>query len=228
MEYFDSKGQLVRIEDVKYITHGTSAEIYQIDGSLCLKKYYDFTTDEARISYEFFKLLKKINHPFVNKIIELYYDSHGELGFFSDAMPRAYSFLFIDEQDVDLFSCSSDYLLYNLRAHEELMQILTEYLVRVQDLKKDNTICSGDKIVLIDLDNCRIEKEAKIEEIRTWNRRRLTMLYIELIRRSNSFVNDYDESLRKLFSLQDFDSSITDIVAKRLKRSKSISDFMRY
>lgn len=120
----------------------------------------------------------------------------------------------------------SDYFLYNLQCLDELMHVFTEYKVWVRDLKRLNTLFYDDRIVLIDLDCCKVI-EQDYELIRVWNRNQLLNLFVDLFFSCKSYSPHYGKEIKDLFTLNEDSLCISNDISKKLVNYKRPIDFIR-
>jgi len=101
-------------------------------------------------------------------------------------------------------------------------------------LRRENAIFTTDRIVLIDLDGCSIDNEcnSSIDLIKTWNRKRLVQLLIDLFIKSKKYNISYlansreKEKIYELFSW-DEDKSIKESVSKKLLKCRSVDEYLK-
>lgn len=227
MVYYNTKGQLVDFSLESPILHGTSANIYPIRDTLYFKKYYPSTPEALRMNYEMFPFFKKLNHPFICQVMDLYYakECNKEEHLFLDHLTAGYTFQFIEEMASNLLEESVDFLIYNLENLERLMGLFTENQVKAQDLKKDNTVFSEHRIILIDLDSCRRVQEEKAV-LQRWNQLKLKQLFLELFRRSASYSFLYDKKVQDLFFVEE-GKLLIDEVKRRLIKYKNPLNYLK-
>lgn len=232
MEYYNTKGEPVSIEVETLKNHGTCGNIYQIKRDIYLKEYKESTSLKGRLDYQMFQFLKEINSPFTNTVFDLYYEKRK----FGDAnqiiakpvcfQTDAYLFQFLKERKIDILKMPIDYLIYNVEELEKLMILFAENKVKANDLKRDNTVFSGSKIVLIDLDNCKIKEKEDPELLLEWNKRKLSCLLLNLFIRSKSFSYKTYAKVPPLFEVEDGEC-LTEKLARRLKKYKRPIDYLK-
>ncbi len=229
MKYYDSRGNIENIELDSSTMFGTCANIYPLQDGIYFKKYYTFTSASARMNYEIFSILQKLNHSFTNTILDVYFQECS-VNKKEPFMPvhlvvDGYKFQFIEEEKVNILYAPTEYFLYNLKGHENLIHEFTDCQVKVDDLKADNTVFTKDKIMLIDLDNCRVCKDASKEMIQTWNQIRLLRLYSELFKKGDS-SNTYTGRISALFQNDLYDDNVSEVISKQMVKYKRPIDFL--
>lgn len=181
---------------------------------------------------ELFNILKKLNHPNINKVLELYYDvskiknKDYLISHIQDLKVDAYKYLYIDDSFIDIISESTEYLLYNLKKLEEITLIFTELGIWMKDFKRENTIFFKDKIILIDLDCCKVVKINDSSYIHSNNICCLQHLFIDLFEKCRSYSYRFEDKVSELFSL-DENSSITSSVSRKLGKYKTPFDYIK-
>lgn len=232
MKYYNTKGEIIDIVFGVSKNRGISSAIYQLKDELYLKQYFQYTSHRSRMDYTIFKILNEIHSPFTNRVLELYYEVENvsdkkkwidNLNHFS---PDAYKFIYLPEKPTDILLESIDYFLYNLQNLEDLMDVFAEYKVMVRDLKRENTIFFGDKIVLIDLDSCRVS-ESEYKEIRIWNRNQFLNLFVDLCMHCKSYSSHYGKEINQLFTFNEDSLCITNDVSKQLVKYKRVIDYIK-
>lgn len=231
MEYYNTKGELVTFRKEKYKTEGKSAEIYQIKKDFYLKKYKKETSRTARMDYDVFRILKKLNHPFTNQVLELLHETghvynKEKLILYPDSFQTdAYTYLYLKDRNIDIVKKSVDYFLYNVEKLEELMDIFTEYYLVASDLRRKNAVYNGDKIVLLDLDCCKIQPNRKKEEIQSLNKTELRNLLESLLLWSKSTSYEYQEAINKL--ILGNKENVTNELKRRLINCRTPFDYIK-
>lgn len=233
MKYYTSKGELVEYKTTTPKYFGTSAEIFPITKTLYLKKYYKDTPSSARMNEETFQILKNLNHSFTNRVLELLCEEEKikeKQDFFQNPnvyQTDAYLYEFLPSKKINVIRQKKDYLFYNIQALEELIVfIFPELKLIAKDLKRENVVFSGDKIILIDLDNCRYLSGETTEWLREQNKETLVRLFKNLAMRSWTYSHVYDESINQLFSLETKESFSTQL-QRKLKKSKTIEAYLK-
>ncbi len=232
MEYYNSKGERIIYNLNKPKYQGKSSQIFELESGYCLKQYFPYSTESVRMNQELFCLLKKLNHPNINRVIELYYDfskiksleylrSH-----IQSLEPDAYKYLYIEDSFIDIMRKSTEYLLYNLQELESLINTFTELGVWIRDFKRENAVYFEDRIILIDLDCCKIIKDCSHDEIQKNNTRCLEELFIDLFEKCRSYSYKYEDEVFDLFTSEE-NISITSSVSKKLCRCKTPFDYIK-
>lgn len=233
MKYYNNYGELVNFELDSSINHGQCSNIYKLDEKYAFKKYFTYTSYKARMNYETYELLKRLNHSHTNKVDELCYD-YSEIDNvnqlvenLNNYMIDGYKYVYIEEDKVDIFEMSSEYLIYNLSSLENFSASLTEQSVCAFDLKRDNTVFSNDKIILIDLDCLYKEELASIDMIKKYNDNALIDLFKDLFKTCPSYLYQYNNEITDLFNMDKKEKTITASVSKKLAKYKRPIDYIR-
>ncbi len=233
MKYYTSKGELVEYKTTTPKYFGTSAEIFPITKTLYLKKYYKDTPASARMNEETFQILKNLNHPFTNRVLELLCEEEKKKekqDFFQNPniyQTDAYLYEFLPSEKINLIRQKKDYLFYNLRALEELIVLIfSELKIIAKDLKQENVVFYKDKIVLIDLDNCKLLSSKMTEWLREQNKEALIRLFKTLTMRKWMSSPVYNERVNQLFSLET-DEPFSTQLERKLRKSKTIEEFLK-
>lgn len=233
MKYYTDTGNIVEYSSHALKYWGTSAEIYSITKTLYLKEYYKETKRTARMNYQTFKILKNLNHPFTNRILELLYlqeqikNRQVFLEHPNEYETDAYIYKYLPSRNINFLKQKKEYVYYNLRALEDLIVYqFPELKLVANDLKKENTVFCGDKIVLIDLDNCKYKEKESIEWIRKQNEEKLANLFKNLVMRSSTYSHIYDEKVKQLFALETSESLEVQ-VERKLRRTKNIEGYLK-
>lgn len=232
MEYYNTKGEFVSVEVGISKHHGTCGHLYELEQDIYLKKYYDYISLKGRLDYKTFQFLRELHHPFTNTVLDLYYenwkvsDRNKLIDNPNSFQTDAYLFEFLKEKKIDILKMPIDYLLYNLEELEKLMVLFAENKVKADDLKRDNAVFTGNKIVLIDLDNCKIKENEDTNFLIEWNKRKLSFLFLDLFRRSESVSYKNYEKVPQLFEVED-GKNLTEMVVRKLKKYKRPLDYLK-
>ena len=121
MYYYNSKGELIcfNLDEPKY--QGKSSKIFQLKDAYYLKQYFLYSTSNVRMDRELFNILKQLDHPHINKVLELYYDSakikskEYLIKHIQSLDVDAYKYLYIEDRFANIIKESTEYLLYNLQ-----------------------------------------------------------------------------------------------------------------
>ena len=232
MYYYNSKGELLNY-DLNHPKHqGKSSNIFWLKEKEYLKQYFFYSTTNVRMDFDLFTILKKLSHPHTNKILELYYDKNkiknveSFIKHIKDVEVDAYKYLYIEDHFVNIIKESTEYLLYNLQELEHLIHIFTELNIWIKDFKRENTVYFKDKIILIDLDCCKIEKNRNSDDIYKNNILCLQELFIDLLEKCKSYSYRYEEEVIELFALTE-KNSLTSSVSKKLWKYKTPLDYIK-
>lgn len=232
MMYYSADGVKKIFTLDKQLFYGGCSGIYALDDKLCLKKYFSYTSDKCRLDYNTYKLLKEINSPNTNNIHDLYYEKHliEDVDFLisnpNNFQTDAYSFEFLEDDNKNIMECSTEYLLENMVALEQLIKILTDYKVFMRDLKRSNTVYNGDNIVLIDPDCYKVNNKDSYRYILKNNNCQLKNLFIDLFKNCNSYEEKYKCKVEELFS-PSRKPNLSETVAKKLVKYKMPIDYIK-
>ena len=231
MFYYNSNGELISftLGELKY--QGKSSKIFRVKDEYYLKQYFSYSTSTVRMDLELFHILKKLNHPHTNKILELYYDRTKAkskeylMSHIQDLEVDAYKYLYIEDNYVDIMKESTEYLLYNLQELERLTNIFTELGIWMRDFKRENTVYCQDKIMLIDLDCCKLARNNSHYDIQRNNKECLQELFIDLFEKCKSYSYRYEDEVFDLFANEG--TTLTSSVSKKLCKCKTPLDYIK-
>lgn len=157
MAYYDQNGEKVKIDKTKmeYLNHGNCAIVLH-DDKIIFKEYFEETPVFRRLSLDGFKILKDIQDKHFIKLYDIYskmgkyelYQYKGILSF----LTVAYKAEYYPDDSINALYESIHYLLDNFNEIEQLFQVFTANGIATNDVKKDNIICSIDRMILIDPD----------------------------------------------------------------------------
>ncbi len=229
--YMNHKGEMENLDVGNLKIKANNSNIYELDRGVYFKKYLSKTWEDVRMNYDVFKKLKEINSPFTNRILEIYYSSVIKKEDFlkspNNCVSLAYKYEFLEEEPRDLLKESTEYLLYNVKELEELiLHQFVECNISAYDLKRENSVFSDGRIVLIDLDCCCLEalnKESNLD----LNFSRLYYLLFDLLEKSPSFTINYLGRIDQLLWFENNDKSIYNILSRRLCKYKTPLDYIR-
>lgn len=212
------------------INNGTCATVYRYTDDLCFK-YYD-----RGIDYEYCLLnpsikedLGKIDSPNLVNIKEILFKDNNKY------KVDAYLLPYYEEKYQELLELPTDYLLYNMEEILKLTKKISEYKIRVDDLKRKNMILTDNNIVLIDPDRWYYERSINENEIKKTNINNIMQLFNKVIR--DELDNNYKEFLLenrmysstisdKLFPLVSNDKKAMKVLTKRLNGYKKPIDYV--
>ncbi len=231
MYYYNSKGELIDFNLGEEKHHGKSSRIFQLENEYYLKQYFSYSTCSVRMDLKLFHILKELDHPHINKILELYYDrakirsKKYLLSHIQNLVVDAYQYLYIEDRFANIMKESTEYLIYNLRELENLTYILTELKVWMKDFKRENTVFCKDKIILIDLDCCKLAENESYYDIERNNVNCLQNLFIDLFEKCRSYSDRYEEQVFDLFFQEG--QSLTCSISKKLCKYKTPLDYIK-
>lgn len=231
MQYYDSKGNICNFYLDKSVHHGECAHIYRISGYLAFKKYYAYLSGKCRITEDIFKALKSLKHGNLVNLEEYFYEN------IDSDLIDAYTYDYIESEDVNILEMDKDFTLFNLEQLEELFELFTSLNIKTKDVKAANSVMTSDKIILIDPDCFSFYLSSDKEQLRSINRRELLDLFITLYSKKISVCNNVydlrDVVKAKMMVLDLFDKnlvsnkSVTDEVSKKLKYYKRPIDYFK-
>lgn len=158
MAYYNRNGEKLNldVESLEFLNGGECAKIAYI-GENVLKKYYDFTEREYRLTPQMFDLLSTIDNKHLMKIYDVYSEMNllkllqNKIGLRSFVID-AYVAKYYHEESIDVLCEHKDYLLDNFGELEKLFEIFTDNGISTGDIGKKNAILNSREIVLIDPD----------------------------------------------------------------------------
>lgn len=210
MEYFNRRGEKLKLDigELSYLNSGSCARLLHND-TVVFKRYFRFTEDCYRLEPKIFDLLKSINSPHMVEIFDIYTsdflskNEKCEHNFRTDAYTAKY---YKDNECRVLFE-STDYILDNFRELEVLFNILSDSLVWLDDVKRENSILSSNSIIIIDPDLFHFSDNSK-DSILINNKRKLLSLF-----RSICFwgINDLSTEQFKTTAWDNMDKLIDEV-----------------
>lgn len=222
MYYYDSSGKLINcnldMNDYDYC--GKSGMVFRLEDDCCLKQYFSYSTENVKMSSDIFTILKELNHPNVYKLIELYYNVD-----IKDSV-EAYKYRYVESSPIDIINESTEYLLYNLEELEKLVDTFSDLKIWLKDIKKENAVLTDDRIVLIDLDCCKLARNNTHCDINENNKLCLQELFLDLIVKTRNYSDRYEHELNELF-LFDINDSLSSCVSKKLVKFKTLKDYIK-
>ena len=150
MKLYNSKRELVELEDFDYLTSGGCAHIFR-KGDIVVKQYKYESDYHIYVNKKVFKALKEIGAPNIVKLHDYYYyyDS-----FISRMLPvDAYSMDYVQDDKIHLIDQPSEYLFKIADDLEETAKILSDNKIHIRDPHHGNIIFGKDKATLIDVDS---------------------------------------------------------------------------
>lgn len=231
MYYYNSQGELINFNLGEQKFQGKSSRIFLLEDECYLKQYFPYSTSNVRMDLELFRILKKLDHPHTNKVLELYYDSakigskEHLISHIQDLDVDAYQYLYIEDSFVDIMKESTEYLLYNLQVLEELTHTFTELGIWMKDFKRENTVFYKDRIILIDLDCCKLAKNNNYYDIQRNNMYCLQELFIELFEKCKSYSYRYEDDVSELFAKEE--DTLTSSVSKKLCKYRTPLEYIK-
>ena len=152
MIYYNKNNEKVIIPDEvlnNVISHGECGTVYRLSDDLCFKKYdRTFTTKNFRINQKIVDLLNSIDNENIVEIIDILFNQKQNYHYTADAYIMKYYL----EKYKDILEVPTAYLLENVENILDLSMKCSNLNIRFGDLKDANTICTKDKIILLDPD----------------------------------------------------------------------------
>ena len=230
--YNEDRKKVIIKDDVlnNIIDNGYCATIYRYNDDLCFK-YYDRGIDyEHCLLNPYIKEdLGKIDSPNLANIKELLFKDNNKY------KVDAYLLSYYEEKYQELLEVPTDYLLYNMEEILKLTKKISEYKIRVDDLKRRNMILTDSNIVLIDPDRWYYDRSISENEIKKANVNNIMQLFNQTI--ANELDDNYKEFLLenrlysstiadKLFPLVSNDKKAMKVLTKRLNGYKKPIDYV--
>lgn len=232
MKYYDENGKEIIIPDSVFSVednHGKCGTIYKFSDDLCIKRYdrdiyFDYCLLNTSI-YDDLKTIKSDN--LVDIKMPLYKDNKSIID--------AYLLTYYKEQYDDFLEIPTEYLLYNLEEILKLIKEISEYKIRLDDLKRENIILTKDNIVLIDPDRWYYKFKDSEKEIEKLNINNIMAMFSKITKESlkNNYLdflienNIYDYVISdKLFPLTSNKDRAMKVLSKRLKGYKRPIDYV--
>ena len=212
--------------------HGKCGSIYKYSDNLCIKRYdrsihFDYCLLNTSI-YDDLKTIKSDN--LVDIKMPLYKDKNNK------NITDAYLLTYYKEQYDDFLEIYTDYLLYNLEEILKLIKEISNFKIRLDDLKRENIILTKDNIVLIDPDRWYYEYETDDKnEIEKLNINNIMAMLNEITKESlkNNHLDFLtDNNLfnyvisNKLFPLTSNKDKAMKVLMKRLNGYKRPIDYV--
>ena len=209
--------------------HGKCGTVYKYNDDLCIKIYnrgIDF--DHCLLNTDIYEDLKKIKSDnLVDIKMPLYKDNKSIID--------AYLLTYYKEQYDDFLEIPTEYLLYNLEEILKLIKEISEYKIRLDDLKRENIILTKDNIVLIDPDRWYYKFKDSEKEIEKLNINNIMAMFSKITKESlkNNYLdflienNLYDYVIsNKLFPLTSNKDRAMKVLSKRLNGYKRPIDYV--
>ena len=233
MKYYDENDNEIIIPDSildNEIDYGACATVYRYTEDLCFKRY-----DRGMNNIEYFldtttyEALRNISNPHLVNIKKLLYKDK-----ISKYKADAYLLSYYKEIYKDFLEVPTEYLLYNIEEIFKLLNKISEYKLRIHDLKRENILLTDTNIVLTDPDRWYFDNLSK-EEIEKLNVNNITGLFGEMVKESlkNNYLdflienNLYDYVIsNKLFPLTSNKDRAMKVLSKRLNGYKQPIDYV--
>ena len=234
MKYYDENGKEIIIPDSVFSVednHGKCGTIYKFSDDLCIKRYdrdiyFDYCLLNTSI-YDDLKTIKSDN--LVDIKMALYKDKENK------SITDAYLLTYYEEKYDDFLEIYTEYLLYNLEEILKLIKEISEYKIRLDDLKRENIILTKDNIVLIDPDRWYYKFKDSEKEIEKLNINNIMAMFSKITKESlkNNYLdflienNLYDYVIsNKLFPLTSNKDRAMKVLSKRLNGYKRPIDYV--
>lgn len=157
MFYFSRNKEIFKLDkEYERFSSGECGEVYTNEKNV-FKVYFKNTLDEFRLDEEIFEFIKQIDSQNLMEIYEIYTkaslkNAFGSLTQYNDFQIDAYLAKYYKKDDINVLLKHKDYLLESLEEIEKQFACFTEYLIFLDDIKFENSICTENEIVLIDPD----------------------------------------------------------------------------
>lgn len=175
--------------------------------------------------------VKNISNKNLYKILDLYYKKdYTSSGF--DFNFAAYSSIYYQSDNRDIYSVPTDYVTDNFRDLISLCYILADNGIEINDLHANNVILQNNNIVIIDADDFYLHDDLnkmKIDYIRNANITEIRFLLFDLLYclTNDTTLCDYENSLVELF-LNNKDYSLSDVLLDIDKsKSRNIYEYVK-
>ena len=228
MEYFTIDNRKIIIDDSilsNYINSGEYGDIYRYNENQCIKIYKnkEFKVNYFLITY-LFNYLKEIESENLVAIDELLYEDNKNR-FQADAYIMEYYKAIYQK----ILLIPSDYLIENIENLLILSKELSKRYIILDDLKKDNTIFTKEKIVLIDNEHYILNRNISQREIFHTNNSNISCLFNQLLLKElRKYYNSQTSAIYtdKLFPVTTRSTTIVNTLTKRLNRYKRPIDYI--
>ncbi len=228
MEYFTIDNRKIIIDDSilsNYINSGEYGDIYRYNENQCIKIYKN---KEFKVNYflstYLFNYLKEIESENLVAIDELLYEDNKNR-FQADAYIMEYYKAIYQ----NILLILSDYLIENIENLLILSKELSKRYIILDDLKKDNTIFTKEKIVLIDNEHYILNRNISQREIFHTNNSNISCLFNQLLLKElRKYYNSQTSAIYtdKLFPVTTRSTTIVNTLTKRLNRYKRPIDYI--
>ena len=228
MEYFTIDNRKIIIDDSilsNYINSGEYGDIYRYNENQCIKIYKN---KEFKVNYflttYLFNYLKEIESENLVAIDELLYENNKNR-FQADAYIMEYYKAIYQ----NILLIPSDYLIENIENLLILSKELSKRYIILDDLKKDNTIFTKEKIVLIDNEHYILNRNISQREIFHTNNSNISCLFNQLLLKElRKYYNSQTSAIYtdKLFPVTTRSTTIVNTLTKRLNRYKRPIDYI--
>ena len=235
MKYYDENDKEVIIPDDvlnNEVGHGVCATVYRYSEDLCFKRYdRGIYLEKNFLKTDIYKDLRNINHPNLVNIKKILYKDK-KYKYTADA----YLLSYYEEIYKNFLEVPTEYLLYNIEEIFKLLKIMSEYKMRLDDLKRENILLTEKSIVLIDPDWWHYEYLTKDKnDIEKLNINNIMGMFSEITEKSLQdnhldFLienNLYDYVISsKLFPLTSNKDRAMKVLSKRLNGYKRPIDYV--
>ncbi len=228
MEYFTIDNKKVIIDESilsNFINNGEYGNVYRYNENQCIKIYND---KEFKIKFflttYLYNYLKEISSTNLVSIDELLFKDNKYM-FQADA----YIMEYYEAIYQNILLVPSDYLIENLEKLLILSKELSKKHIIIDDLKKDNTIFTEDKIVLIDIEHYILDRNISQREISKINNSTISCLFNQIT--LNELKKYYDSQIgaiyaNKLFPVTSRSDTQVKVLSKRLSGYKTPLDYI--
>ena len=229
MEYFTIDNKKVIIDESilnNFINNGEYGNVYRYNENQCIKIYND---KEFKIKFflttYLYNYLKEISSANLVSIDELLFKDNKYM-FQADA----YIMEYYEAIYQNILLVPSDYLIENLEKLLILSKGLSKKHIIIDDLKKDNTIFTEDKIVLIDIEHYILDRNISQREISKINNSTISCLFNQIT--LNELKKYYNSQIgtiyaNKLFPVTSRSDTQVKVLSKRLSGYKTTLDYIK-
>ena len=235
MKYYDENDKEVIIPDDvlnNEVGHGVCATVYRYSEDLCFKRYdRGIYLEKNFLKNDIYKDLSNIKHHNLADIKKILYKNK-KYKYTADA----YLLSYYEEIYKNFLEVPTEYLLYNIEEIFKLLKIMSEYKMRLDNLKRENILLTEKSIVLIDPDWWHYEYLTKDKnDIEKLNINNIMGMFSEITEKSLQdnhldFLienNLYDYVISsKLFPLTSNKDRAMKVLSKRLNGYKRPIDYV--
>lgn len=214
IKLYDEKNNKVIYNVGAPFDRGSYGVIYKINDDACLKNFYYGNVFET---LNVMKDIRNLNLDNFYKIYDFLFDNNGDF--------CGYTMKYYQDENIDIMTMPTDYLINNLRTITNSVKRLTDKQICVIDLREHNVIMDKNNIIVIDVDLYN-RKDYPLDYLNQINTDAVYRMFINLCYRTldeKHFTTTYDMTyLTELFNYKED----TDIVSKKLVKYKYPIDYI--